>query len=93
MSQDYRTRIEEAVLNSPIREIPIDFISSVVITMNDDTHKSISFDEFCIMTEKYDIEDLENLGIESVSFQIDMDYAVEVIHDITEEILNSICEI
>lgn len=91
MSQDYRTRIEEAVMNSPIREIPLEFISTVILTMDDGTHRSLSSEDFYEMTSKYDIEDLEDLGIEGVSFQIDMDYAVDVIHKITQEILNSMC--
>lgn len=91
MSQDYRTRIEEAVLNSPIREIPLEFISSVILTMNDGSHKTLSSEDFYEMTTKYDMDELEDLGIEGVSFQIDMDYTIEVIHHYAQEILNSMC--
>ena len=89
MSQDYRTRIEEAVMKSPIREIPLEFVASVVLTMSDGTYKTLSSDEFYDLAEEFDQDEFEDLGIEGVSFQLDMDYAIEVIHHFSQDILKN----
>lgn len=90
MTEDHRSRIEQAVLRSPIRHIPEFFISSIVASMDDGSHRSISTDEYNSLISDYDADDLTNMGIVGFNIQWDMDLIIDVIDDYTNEIIDSI---
>lgn len=89
MSDDYRKRIENIILDTPIRSMPMDFIGEVALVMKDGSCDIISAEEFMDLTEEYDREDMIRMGIVDTHIHMDMDYAIDVIHFITEEILKS----
>lgn len=89
MSDDYRKRIEHIIMDTPIRSIPMDFIGEVALIMKDGSCDVISAEEFMDLTEEYDHEDMIRMGIIDTRIHMDMDYVVDVIHFMTEEILKS----
>ena len=90
MTDEHRSRIEQAVLKSPIRHIPEIFINSIVASMDDGSHRTISTDEYNSLISDYDADDLTNMGIVGFNIQWDMDLIIDVIDDYTNEIIDSI---